>query len=305
VGATRLRLGTRASALARAQAALVTAALERRHVGLSVETVLIRTSGDRLEPWGRAPGGLKGAFVKEIEEALVAGKIDVGVHSMKDMPARVAVGLVIGAVPPRAPAHDVLVGPGRDGLRDLPAGTRIGTSSVRRRAQLLARRRDLDVVPLRGNVDTRLRRWREGEVDALVLAAAGLERLGITEPAARPLPADEFVPAVGQGALALECRADDAPIRTLLSAIEDRAAAVAMAAERAFLLAIGGDCNTPIAAHASVRGEEVSLRALVTDLEGRRWLEHADTGAAADADRLGQAVAAELLARGAAEVLGR
>jgi hypothetical protein len=154
---------------------------------------------------------------------------------MKDMPARLAPGLALGAVPPRAPAHDVLIGGGAGGLRELAAGTRIGTASVRRRAQLLASRRDIDVVPLRGNVDTRLRRWREGDVDALVLAAAGLERLGIAEPAARPLAPEEFLPPVGQGALALECRGDDADTRALLRAIEDDAAAVAVAAERAFL----------------------------------------------------------------------
>ena len=296
-----LRLGTRGSALARAQAALVRDALVRRHPGLRVETVHIRTTGDRGERAPQGPGGRKGLFVKEIEEALLAGEIDVGVHSMKDLPARLPAGLVVGAVPARAAAHDVLIGAA--GLRELPPGARVGTASVRRRAQLLARRPDLAVTPLRGNVDTRLRRWREGAVDALVLAAAGLERLGIAEPAAYALAPEEFLPPVGQGALALECRADAAATRALLAAVEDPAAATAVAAERAFLLAIGGDCNTPLAAYATVADGRVVLRALVTDQAGRRWLEDADSSPAADAEALGRALAERLLAAGAREIL--
>jgi len=221
---------------------------------------------------------------------------------MKDLPARLPARLVVGAVPARAPAHDVLIGAA--GLRDLPPGARVGTASVRRRAQLLARRPDLAVTPLRGNVDTRLRRWREGAVDALVLAAAGLERLGIAEPAAHALVPEEFLPPVGQGALALECRADAAATRALLAAVEDPAAATAVAAERAFLLAIGGDCNTPLAAHATVADGRVTLRALVIDQDGRRWLEEAGSAPAADAEALGRALAEGLLVAGAREILG-
>jgi hydroxymethylbilane synthase len=301
----RLRLGTRASPLARAQTALVGAVLEARHPGLAVEPVLIRTSGDRGLNAPLPPAGVKGLFVKEIEEALAAGAVDVGVHSMKDLPAHLAPGLVVGAVPSRAPAHDVLVGGGDGGLAALASGARVGTASVRRRAQLLARRRDLEVVSLRGNVDTRLRRWRAGELDAIVLAAAGLERLGVVEPAASPLSPEEFVPAVGQGALALECRAEDAATRALLAAIEDPTAASAMAAERAFLLAVGGDCNTPLAAHAIVGDGRVALRVLVMDPEGRRRLEAASSAPVAEADALGRQLAAQLLADGAAELIGR
>src|SRR5439155_17902097 len=176
-----------------------------------VAAVIVWRSGDRGERAPQVRAGMKVLFVKEIEEALLAGEIDVGVHSMKDLPARLPAGVVVGAVPARAAAHDVLIGAG--GLRALPPGARVGTGSVRRRAQLLARRPDLAVTPLRGNVDTRLRRWREGAVDALVLAAAGLERLGIAEPAAHALVPEEFLPPVGQGALALECRADAAATR--------------------------------------------------------------------------------------------
>ena len=300
---SRLRLGTRASPLARVQAEGVRAALAARHPGLTVELVFVRTTGDRVTGPLAAAGG-KGLFVKEIEEALLDGRIDAGVHSMKDVPARLAAGLVIGAVPERADARDVLIG-GDGGLAGLPPGARIGTASPRRRAQLLAHRPDLVVVLLRGNVDTRLRKWRAGEVDALLLAAAGLARLGISEPTAQPLPVDEFLPAVGQGALALECRADDGATRALLAAVDQPAAATAVAAERAFLAAVGGDCNSAIAAHATLAGGRLTLRALVTDPDGRRRLEERDTAPAADAEALGRTVATRLLAAGAAALMGR
>jgi hydroxymethylbilane synthase len=299
-----LRVGTRASALARAQTAQVCATLEQAHPGLAVDMVLIRTSGDRLSQGALAPAGGKGLFVKELEEALVGGRIDCAVHSMKDVPAALAPGLAIGAVPARADARDVLFGGGAEGLAGLAAGTRIGTASVRRRAQLLARRRDLEVVLLRGNVDTRLRKWRAGEVDALLLAAAGLARLGVREPAA-PLDPDVLLPAVGQGALALECRADDTATRALLAALADADAHDAIAAERAFLVAIGGDCNTPLAAHARIEDGTIRLRVQLSDLDGREWFEDAGVAPRGAAEELGRELAARLLARGAGRVLGR
>jgi hydroxymethylbilane synthase len=298
-------VGTRASALARAQSGQVGHALERLHPDVGVEIVLIRTSGDRLSQGALAPAGGKGLFVKELEEALAERRIDCAVHSMKDVPAALAPGLAIGAIPARADARDVLVGGGGNGLAGLPHGARVGTASVRRRAQLLARRRDLAVVFLRGNVDTRLAKWRAGEVDALVLASAGLARLGVSEPAATPLEPDELLPAVGQGALALECRADDAETRALLGALADPDSTVAVAAERAFLLAIGGDCNTPLAAHARLADGHVVLRAQVSDLEGREWFDEEAQAPQADAAALGREVARRLLDRGAGRVLGR
>jgi hydroxymethylbilane synthase len=281
----------------------VAAALEARHPGLRVEIVVIRTSGDDPGHAPPGPAGVKGLFVKEIEEAVRRGAVEVGVHSLKDLPARLAPDLVLGAVPVRAPAYDVLIGGAGRGLAGLARGARVGTSSVRRRAQLLARRADLTVVPLRGNVDTRLARWRAGAVDAIVLAAAGLQRLGIDEPRAEPLAPDAFVPAVGQGALALECRADDRETAALLAAIEDPVAATAVTAERAFLIALGGDCGTPLAAHAVVAGGTVVLRGLVSDVEGRRWIEDVDRAPAADARELGTRLARRMLAAGAAELL--
>lgn len=301
---TRLRLGTRGSALARAQAMAVARDLELRHPGLAVELVLVRTTGDRLQQGPLAPAGGKGLFVKELEEGLLAGSIDFAVHSLKDVPAVVPGGLAIAAIPERADPRDVLVSR-EEGLAALPFGARLGTASVRRRAQLLARRRDLHVVVLRGNVDTRLRRWREGEFTAIVLAAAGLARLGIDEPDARPLSPDVLLPAVGQGALALECRSDDAATRALLVALDHGPSARAVAAERAFLLGIGGDCNTPIAAHATVDDQHLVLRARVSDLDGVQCLEDTIEGATADAEDLGRRLAERLLARGAGAVIGR
>jgi hydroxymethylbilane synthase len=300
-----LRVGTRGSALARAQTAQLCAVLADAHPGLAIDTVVIRTTGDRVTQGALAAVGGKGLFVKELEEALADGRIDCAVHSMKDVPAALAAGMAIGAVPRRADARDVLVGGGTAGLDGLGPGARVGTASVRRRAQLLARRRDLDIVFLRGNVDTRLARWRTGVVDALVLAAAGLERLGVDEPAARPLDADVLLPAVGQGALALECRAEDGPTRALLAAIADADAADAVAAERGFLLAIGGDCNTPLAAHARVRDDAVALRVQVSDLDGREWFEDRGEAPRCDAAALGADLARRLLDRGAGRVLGR
>jgi len=300
-----LRLGTRGSALARTQAAEVARLLQARHPGLGVELVLIQTSGDRMQRGPVPAAGLKGLFIKEIEDAIAHGRVDFGVHSMKDLPAHLAPGLVLGAVPPRADARDVLVGGPPGGIRELPAGSRVGTSSVRRRAQLLAIRRDVTVVPLRGNVDTRLGRLQGGELDAIILAAAGLARLGVTGPSMQPISPDDLLPAIGQGALALECRADDARVREILAAIEDPIAAAAAAAERSFLAAIGGDCNTPLAAYAEVATERITLRALVTDTEGRERVATTRSGAVADPAAIGRAAAEQLLTSGAGRLLGR
>jgi hydroxymethylbilane synthase len=299
-----LRYATRGSALARAQSDQVRAALERAHPGLQVQPVVMRTTGDVLTQ-GPLPAGGKGLFVKELDEALVAGDVDFAVHSLKDVPALLAPGLVLAASPPRADPRDVLVAAGTGGLRDLPPRTRVGTASLRRTAQLRALRDDLDVVFLRGNVDTRLRKWRAGEVDALLLAAAGLARLGIVEPSARPVSPDDLLPAVGQGALALECRADDARTRTLLAAVGDADTETAIAAERAFLVDIGGDCNTPLAAHATVTDDVVRLRVQVSTPDGRERLADDASAPRADAAALGGDLARGLLARGAARLLGR
>jgi hydroxymethylbilane synthase len=302
---TRIRLGTRASRLALVQSEWVADRLRRSHPGLAVELVPITTTGDRRTEGRLADAGGKGLFLKEIEEALLAGSVDFAVHSMKDVPAVLPAGLELAEVPARADARDVVVGTRGRGLAGLGRGARVGTASVRRRVQLLARRPDLELVLLRGNVETRLGRVQEGTLDAVVLAAAGLARLGLAAVDAVALDPDELLPAVGQGALALECRLGDGSMRARLDAIADADATVAVAAERGFLAGIGGDCDTPLAAYACVRGDAVELRAMVTDQEGRRRLDERGTAPRAEATRLGHTLAARMLARGAGELLGR
>jgi hydroxymethylbilane synthase len=301
----QIRLGTRASRLALAQSGWVADALRRGHPGLEVTLVPITTSGDRRADERLADVGGKGLFLKEIEDALLAGSVDFAVHSMKDVPAVLPAGLVLAAVPVRADARDVLVGTRGRGIAGLAPGARVGTGSVRRRVQLAAARPDLEIVPLRGNVETRLRRIDERVVDAVVLAAAGLARLGLGAVDAVPLDPDEILPAVGQGALALECRAGDETMRRRLASLSDAEAESAVAAERGFLVGIGGDCNTPLAAYARRDGARVTLRAMVSDPTGARRLDERGDAPAAEAAALGHAVAQRLLARGAGELLGR
>jgi hydroxymethylbilane synthase len=303
--AARIRLGTRASRLAMAQAGWVADALRRHDPALEVELVPMTTSGDRRADVRLAEVGGKGLFLKEIEDALLAGGVDFAVHSMKDVPAALPPGLVLAAVPAREDPRDVLVGTGGTGLAGLAAGARVGTASVRRLVQLKARRPDVEVVAVRGNVETRLRRLAEGAIDALVLAAAGLARLGLVDVDAMPLAPEEFLPAVGQGALALECRSDDAIMRRRLAALSDARAETAVTAERAFLVGIGGDCDTPLAAHARVRGGTVELSAMVADRAGAERLDERGEAPVADAAALGRRLAERLLARGAARLLGR
>ena len=299
----RLRLGTRGSPLALRQSGLVAAELERR--GHVVEVVTIRTTGDVLTGSLVTAGG-KGLFVKEIEEALLCGRVDFAVHSLKDMPATIPAGLVLVATPAREDARDVLVTPAvASSIAELAAGARVGTSSLRRRAQLLARRPDVAPVPLRGNVDTRLRKLAAGEVDAVLLAAAGLRRLELAPAGLTLLAVEDFVPAIGQGALALEARTADAATHAALRALDDGPSAVAVAAERAFLAAIGGDCQTPLAAHATVAGARLTLHALVAEIDGSALLTDRIAGAVQDAAVLGERLARALLARGAAAIIAR
>jgi hydroxymethylbilane synthase len=282
-----VRLGTRGSALALAQAREVGAALG------GAEVVTITTSGDR----DRARGD-KERWVRELDAALLDGEIDLAVHSAKDVPAQLPEGIVIGAVPPRADPRDALCGAAA--LGDLPEHARVGTSSLRRAAQLRALRDDLEVLELRGNVDTRLGRLAAGDYDAIVLARAGLERLGRGAEATGTL--DEMVPAAGQGALAITVRADDDAARDAVARISDAAAARCLAAERALVRALEADCHTPVGAHAVLDGD-LLLRAFVGAPDGTMWVRDELRGAAPDA--LGDEVAQRLRAAGADEVLGR
>jgi hydroxymethylbilane synthase len=263
----RLVLATRGSPLALAQAALVEHALRER--GHRVERLPLVTTGDRRSAAaGTPPQGAKGLFVKELEEALLDGRADLAVHSAKDLPAELPAGLAIGAVPPRADPRDVLIGP-PGGLDALPPGARVATGSPRRRAQLLAVRPDLEMVEMRGNVDTRLRRLAEGRADAIVLAAAGLARLGLAPPGTEPLDPEISVPAPGQGALALEVRTDRAEVLELLASLDDPASRDCLLAERAALAGLGGDCLAPVGAFAAPVGDgRLRLDAFVAAPDG-------------------------------------
>ncbi len=298
----KIRLGTRASALAVAQSEWVAATLRALSPRLDVELVRIRTSGDRILDRSLAEIGGKGLFVKEIEEALLEDRIDFAVHSMKDVPVALAAGLAIVAVPKREDPRDALIAGEARHLAELREGARVGTSSLRRRVFVKHRRPDLEVVPLRGNVDTRIAKWRNGEIDAVVLACAGLRRLGLTLAEAAPLGVDEMVPAIGQGALAIEARLDSG-FWDELARLGDADTTRAIEAERGFLGALGGDCTTPVAGHAVVDRGTIRLVAAIGDPEGRELVEGSLEGEASAAAKLGAALAADLLARGGRRIL--
>jgi hydroxymethylbilane synthase len=297
----RLRLGTRGSALARAQTALVVRALGQADPELAapgaLEVVAIATSGDRATDRPLAEIGGKGLFCKELEAALLERRIDLAVHSVKDLPTWLPQGLVLGAVLARGDPRDVLITRVGAGLDALPRGAVVGTASPRRQAQLLARRPDLRVVNFRGNVDTRLKKLAAGAVDATLLAQAGLERLGIAPAGATLLSPEVMLPAVGQGAIGVECRADDTPILARLTAINDPVTAACIGAERALLAALGGSCHTPIAGHASSAGGRLRLEALVARPDGSVCLRTTRQGAPGDGHRLGRDAGLELKAR--------
>jgi hydroxymethylbilane synthase len=307
---TPLRLGTRGSQLALFQANAV-ADLLRARAAVACEIVVIRTSGDRQADAALAPIGGKGLFVKEIEDALAAGAIDLAVHSSKDMPAQLPAGLMIGAVLPREDARDAVVlraeeGPAAD-LDDLQrllgAAPRIGTSSARRTAQLLRLFPRARFEPIRGNLDTRLRKLDDGSYDALVLAAAGLKRLARHDRISALLPPDACVPAPGQGAIAVEIRSADEAVRRMIAPIDDRTAAAALAAERTVVTELGGGCQLPLGAYAAPAGDELKLSALVVSLDGARVVRAEAAGPMADPEDVGRRAADRLLAGGAAEIL--
>jgi hydroxymethylbilane synthase len=298
----RIRIGTRGSALALAQAGWVRGKLEERYPGVKVETVVIKTSGDRfLDTPIKAIAG-KGIFVKEIEEALLSGKIDLAVHSMKDLPAEIPAGLVLAAIPEREDPRDVLVSADRRTLRDLPSGARIGTGSLRRRAQILYHRPDLVVEPIRGNIDTRLKKLERGEVQGLVMAGAGLKRIGCESRISEYLAPQICVSAVAQGALGLECR-DGAPVMDQIAFLHYPPTALQVLAERAFLKRLGGGCQIPVGARAWTEDDQMRLLGVICEVEGKRLYRGEIAGSARDAERLGRELAERLLKDGAEEVL--
>ncbi|MGD9508631.1 MAG: hydroxymethylbilane synthase [Geminicoccaceae bacterium] len=294
-----LRIGTRGSPLALAQAQMVKAALLAQG-GLAdgdVQIVAMSTRGDRIQDRTLAEIGGKGLFTEEIEAGLLDGSLHMAVHSTKDMPTRLPAGLVLGAFLPRADPRDALIARGPRSIAELPQGAVVGTASLRRQAQLRAARPDLVVVPLRGNVHTRLRKLDAGEVHATLLAMAGLVRLGLEAEASAALAMEEMLPAVAQGAICIECRADDRPVLGLLDCISDAATVTAITAERAFLAVLDGSCRTPIAAFAEVAEDTIRLRGLVASPDGRA-VERVDlTGSSAEPESLGIQAGRDLKAR--------
>ena len=296
----RFRIGARQSPLALVQAEWVRDRIRERHPRAVVEVVPIRTSGDHFQNVPIERIGVKGVFIKEIEEALLLGDIDVAVHSMKDLPTELPEGLAIAAVPEREDPADALVTRVAGSLAGLPAGARIGTGSLRRRAQLLRHRPDLTVAPIRGNVDTRLAKLDRGEVDALVLALAGLKRLGRGHEAAQPLPPEICLSAVAQGALGLETRRGEVE---RLRFLEHEPSAREVAAERAFLRHLEGGCQAPVGARAVARGDRLTLAGMVAEASGRQVFRGELSGASADAESLGTRLAERMLAEGAGDAL--
>jgi hydroxymethylbilane synthase len=309
----QLIIGSRGSKLALWQAHWVRDQLVA--AGYEVEVRIIKTTGDKLQtiaPHEPLPAsiaqtiaevGSKGLFIKEIEEALLAGQVDVAVHSLKDLPTDLPSGLALGAVPPREDARDVFISRDGQALELLAPGARIGTSSLRRQTQLRSLRRDLIFETMRGNLDTRLRKLECGECDALVLAAAGVHRLGLAKHITAYFSFEQLCPAVGQGALGIEIRADDQRAQQAVAPLDHAATHQAVRAERAVLRRLGGGCQVPIAAHAVVEDDHLRLRGLVANLDGTQVIRAQAQGPAADPEALGDAVAQELLRQGAGEIL--
>lgn len=302
----KITIGTRGSQLALWQTNWVKAEIEKRFPNVEVEVRIISTKGDRVLDVSLPKLGEqgKGLFTKELEDALLDSRVDLAVHSLKDLPTELPVGLHIGAICEREDVRDALVA--RDAIRsfnELPRGALLGTSSLRRQAQLRAARPDLVIEPVRGNVETRLRKLDEGKYDAIVLAAAGLHRLGYANRITEHLNEELMLPAVGQGALAVECREDDSVTAEIIRALDHQATRLACAAERAFLKGLGGGCLVPIAANATIESKEMTLNGLVASPDGSESIRGEQSGSFNDAELIGRQLAEDLLARGAGRIL--
>ena len=297
----QLTFATRPSALARWQTARVIQLLQASHPGLECSQYVITTTGDRVLDRPLPEIGGKGFFTAELEEALLSGKVQAAVHSLKDLPVEDSPGLALAAVPERESARDVLVSAQAWTLSDLPEGARVGTSSLRRAAQLLARRPDVLILPLRGNIDTRVRKVLDGEYEAIVLAEAGLTRLGLRAHVREVFPLEVMLPAPGQGALAVQCRADDAESMALLAAIHDPITMAEVRAERAFLAGLGGGCSLPVGAFAEKEDDTIILTGGVISPDGKQAIRLSAVDN--DPNRLGERLADLVLERGAAGLL--
>lgn len=300
----RIIVGTRGSLLARWQASFVARSLKDAYPDLVVEEKVIVTEGDRLSSGPLWNAGGKGLWVKEIEAELLAGRIDLAVHSMKDVPGELAPGLAIAAIPKRADVRDAVVSRSGAALADLPSRARVGTTSLRRTFQLKAMRADLIVEILRGNLDTRLRKVADGVVDAAILACAGLDRLGFADRVTERLAIQDMLPAVGQGALAIETRDEDSAVRALCQVLDHEETSIAINAERSFLARLGASCKTPVAGHAWLQGGLVVLQGRVGSPDGSKILSAESRGPVEAAADVGRALADDLLSQGAAALLG-
>jgi len=300
----QMRIGTRASALALWQAEWVKAELEKRYPGMDVTLTKIKTQGDKILDVPLAMVGGKGLFVKEIEEAMLRGEIDIAVHSMKDVPTIFPEGLALRCITEREDVRDVVIlRPGVKSWKELPQGARIGTSALRRKAQLLHIRPDLQMVDIRGNVQTRIRKLTEENLDAIILAAAGMHRLGYTSQIGEYLPVDVSIPAIGQGALGIESRIDDHETNALIDFFNHPETDWAVRAERAFLKRLEGGCQVPIACHGTVAEETLTLTGFVSDVEGVRCLKKTISGSVHDAEKMGASLGDDLLIKGAGKIL--
>ncbi|MGA2317353.1 MAG: hydroxymethylbilane synthase [Thermodesulfobacteriota bacterium] len=298
-----LRIGTRGSQLALFQANWVKDQLVQTHPDLKVTLIKIKTTGDKIQDAPLAKIGGKGLFVKEIEEALLQKKIDLAVHSIKDVPTEFPKGLHLPVITKREDPRDVFISKDGRTLKDLPPGARIGTSSLRRQAQLLHFRSDLELIPLRGNLDTRLKKLKTLNLDAIVLALAGVKRLGLEERITEIIPTDISLPAIGQGALGIETRMDDKKVEGQIRFLNDRDSSIAVTAERAFLKKLEGGCQVPIAAYARTFGATLQIDGLVGTIDGRRLIRHHVEGPIEKAGSLGIELAEILLGKGAKEIL--
>jgi hydroxymethylbilane synthase len=301
--AQTVRIATRKSPLAMWQAEHVAAALREAHADLEVQIVGMSTQGDKILDTPLAKIGGKGLFVKELEQRMLDGDADIAVHSMKDVPVTLPEGLHLAVILEREDPRDAFVSKHYADLEALPEGARVGTSSLRRQCQLADRRPDLEIIPLRGNVNTRLRKLDDGEYDAIILASAGLLRLNFGERIRNFIPTDDSLPAIGQGAIGIECRRDDARINSLLAPLHHADTAVCVSAERAMNQRLEGGCQVPIGGHATLNDDELHLRGLVGTVDGAEIVRAEIRGARNDAEQLGRTLAEELLEHGAAQIL--
>ncbi|GAU09184.1 hydroxymethylbilane synthase [Desulfoplanes formicivorans] len=299
----QIRIATRGSKLALWQAEHIKGLLQATYPDMKVGLVIIKTKGDKIQDVPLAQVGGKGLFVKEIEEALLDGRADIAVHSMKDVPTELPEELMLGIIPQREACEDCLVSMRFTGLDELPEKATVGTSSLRRQAQLLNMRPDLNIVALRGNLDTRLGKLERGDFDAIVVARAGLNRLNLSAPCMHTFAPDRFLPAVAQGALGIEFRADRSDLASVLAFMDDHPTRVCVLAERAFLFRLEGGCQVPIACHAVMHGSELRITGMVADVTGRECILRSTTGPVAQGEQMGRELADVILDAGGRRIL--